>query len=60
MFPTLSAPEVADEVRRAIVENRGELVFPLKLAAAVRMFQRMPNISFALMKGLGLFRPAKE
>lgn len=58
-FPTLQPAQVAEEVLRAILDDRREHVFPWRLKAAVGMFERMPRVSLAAMKGLGLFRPAR-
>jgi short-subunit dehydrogenase len=57
VFPVLQPNDVGEQVLRAIRQNRAETIFPTRLAAIVRAYQRAPQTSLRLLKALGLFQP---
>jgi len=59
-FPVLQPEQVAVEVVRAIRGNYREHIFPFSLRWALRLFQKMPRFNLALLKAVGLFRPARK
>lgn len=58
IFPVLEPDQVGEQVVKAIQANKREVIFPWSLRAFVRAYQKMPVLSVAVLRLLGLWRPA--
>lgn len=60
LFPVLQPEDVGQQVVKAIQTNRREKIYPWRLAAFVRLYQKMPRLSVGLLSVLGLWKPSKQ
>lgn len=59
-FPTLEPERVGQEAVKAIKKNTREKIFPSRLDIMIQSYRRAPDVSLALMKQTGLFRPSND
>lgn len=60
IFPVLEPDDVGEQVVKAIRGNKREVIYPLSLSLFVKAYQKMPRLSVALLKLLGLWRPSSH
>jgi len=60
LFRVLEPEEVADQVVRAIKENKRELIYPLSLNLFLRFYQKAPRVSIRFLKTFGLWKPRRH
>lgn len=58
IFPVLEPDDVGQQVVKAIKGRKREVIYPWSLRGFVRFYQKAPNLSVALLRVLGLWRPA--
>jgi short-subunit dehydrogenase len=58
IFPVLEPDEVGVEVIKAIRKNKREMIYPWSLRWFVRAYQKLPVLSVALLRLMGLWRPS--
>lgn len=58
-FPIIEPEDVAVRVRKAIVGNQREVIFPFLVWFFVRFYQTFPRLTYASMRPFGLLKPSR-
>lgn len=59
VFPSLEPDDVGAQVVKAIRASRREVIYPASLSWFLRCYRKAPRVSIALLKLLGVWRPAR-
>ena len=59
VFPLLQPDEVGQQVVRAIISDRREVIYPASLSWFLRCYRMAPRLSIGLMKLFGMWRPSR-